>query len=93
MLNLHRKTVESTKEMSPAVLLGSSFALAMGFFAWVGHRWDLKNGSEPWGVLTGVCVGLLYGAYEVWKVTGSPEEESASSSKGKSEDPPSPPQG
>ena len=69
LLDLHRKTVESSTGMSSAVLLGSSFALAMGLFAWLGHRWDEKQGSAPWGVLAGVGLGFLYGGYEVWKIT------------------------
>lgn len=72
LLDTHRKTVESTKGMSPAILLGSSFALAMGFFSWMGHLWDEKTGNEPVGVLIGVSVGLLFGVYEVWKVTRPP---------------------
>ncbi|WFB37209.1 AtpZ/AtpI family protein [Kiritimatiellota bacterium B12222] len=84
LLASHRKTVESTKGMSPAILLGSSFAAAMGIFSWIGHSWDEKHGSEPWGVLGGVTLGLLYGVYEVWKLTRSPAESSASSPKGES---------
>ncbi len=55
--------------MHPAVMMGSSFAVAMGLFAWLGHRWDEKTGREPLGVLLGVGVGFLYGGYEVWKLT------------------------
>lgn len=55
--------------MHPAVMMGSSFAVAMGLFAWLGHRWDEKTGREPLGVLLGVGVGFIYGAYEVWKLT------------------------
>ena len=69
LLKNHRNTVASTKNMSPAILMGSTFAVAMGLFAWLGHRWDLKHDSEPLGVLAGVFLGFVYGAYEVWKVT------------------------
>lgn len=88
-LQTHRQTVASTKGMSPAVLMGSSFALAMGGFAWLGIKWDAKHGSEPWGVLVGVGMGFLYGAYEVWKVTRS-GPVSTKSAEGKSEVPRSP---
>lgn len=54
--------------MHPAMMLGSSFAVAMGLFAWLGHRWDEKSGRAPLGVLLGVSVGFLYGGYEVWKL-------------------------
>ncbi|MEX2586825.1 MAG: AtpZ/AtpI family protein, partial [Actinomycetota bacterium] len=67
-LRSHRTTVNSTKGMSPAILLGSSFAIAMGIFSWLGHRWDEKTGNAPWGVLAGVTAGFAYGGYEVWKL-------------------------
>ncbi|MDA3874470.1 MAG: AtpZ/AtpI family protein [Kiritimatiellae bacterium] len=68
LLSSHRQTVESTRGMSPAILLGSSFAIVMGIFAWLGHQWDEKTGNAPWGVLAGVALGFAYGAYEVWKL-------------------------
>ena len=77
-LDLHRKTVESSTGMSPAILLGSSFALAMGLFAWVGHQYDERHGTEPLGTLVGVAAGMLYGAYEVWKVTRTPTSSTES---------------
>lgn len=79
LLHQHRKTVEWTRGTSPAVLLGSSFAFAMGLFAWLGMKWDEKHASEPWGVLTGVFFGFLYGAYEVWKVVRMPGDRSPES--------------
>lgn len=93
LLQTHRNTVESTKGMSPAVLLGSSFAIAMGIFAWLGHAWDEKHGSEPWGVLAGVGLGFVYGAYEVWKVTRPPVASPLLSAQRGTEDPPCPPEG
>ena len=62
--------------MHPGVMFGSSFAVAMGIFAWLGHRWDEKTGRAPLGVLLGVGVGLLYGAYEVWKLIQEPRPPS-----------------
>ncbi len=52
----------------PGVLLGSGFAVAVGLFGWLGHLWDEKTGRAPLGVLLGVSLGLVYGAYEVWKL-------------------------
>lgn len=92
LLQTHRKTVESTQGMSPAVLVGSSLALAMGGFAWLGMKWDAKHHSEPWGVLFGVTMGFLYGGYEVWKVTRSGATPSGSG-KGDEEDPQGPSKG
>lgn len=74
--------------MHPAVMMGSSFAVAMGLFAWLGHRWDEKSGREPLGVLLGVAAGFLYGGYEVWKLTRTPvKEPSAGNQTGDQEDP------
>jgi F0F1-type ATP synthase assembly protein I len=92
LLQTHRKTVESTQGMSPAVLMGSSFALAMGGFAWLGMKWDAKHHSEPWGVLFGVCMGFVYGGYEVWKVTRSGPTPSGSGKRDE-EDPQGPSKG
>ena len=75
LLNAHRKTVQTSTGMSSAVLLGSSFAMAMALFAWLGNEWDNSHGTAPWGVLTGVTAGLLYGAYEVWKVIQVPSDK------------------
>jgi F0F1-type ATP synthase assembly protein I len=71
LLRLHRDLVSSTTRVSPAVMFGSSFAVAMGLFAWLGHSYDEKHGTAPLGVLLGVCLGFGYGGYEVWKVTRS----------------------
>jgi F0F1-type ATP synthase assembly protein I len=73
-LSNHRKTVESTQGISPAILLGSSFAIAVGIFAWLGHRWDEKTGNAPWGVLAGISLGFAYGGYEVWKLVRMSEQ-------------------
>ncbi|GEM_PF-1776248 len=67
-LRIHRQTVESSQKMSPAILLGSSLALAMGLFVWGGMAFDGKFDTEPLGVVTGLILGLLFGVYEIWKV-------------------------
>jgi hypothetical protein len=71
----HRE-IQSAGRVPAPVMLGSSFAVAMGLFAWLGHRWDQKTGREPLGVLLGVAAGLVYGAYEVWKLTRAPPPSS-----------------
>jgi len=58
--------------LHPAALLGSSFAFAMGLFAWLGHQWDERSGRAPLGVLLGVGMGFAYGGYEVWKLVRKP---------------------
>lgn len=83
LLNSHRQTVESTRGMSPAILLGSSFAIVMGIFAWVGHQWDENTGNAPWGVLAGVALGFAYGGYEVWKLVKFSDQTATSSGQAK----------
>jgi len=78
LLRVHRQTVESSQKMSPAVLLGSSLALAMGLFAWGGMALDERFGTEPLGVVCGLLLEILFGVYEVWKVirmTGASDAE------------------
>ena len=67
LIQTHRNLNEAGR-MHPGVMMGSSFAVAMGLFAWLGHRWDEKTGREPLGVLLGVGLGFVYGTYEVWKL-------------------------
>jgi len=75
LLKSHRSLVSSTRGMSTGILLGSGFAVAVGGLGWLGHRADLKYGTEPWWTLAGAGLGLLYGAYEVWKLTRTTREE------------------
>ncbi|MCC5846746.1 MAG: AtpZ/AtpI family protein [Verrucomicrobia bacterium] len=67
LLNARRDPPDGNRT-HPGVLFGSSFAVAMGLFGWLGHLWDEKTGRAPLGVLLGISVGLIYGAYEVWKL-------------------------
>lgn len=73
--------------MHPAMMMGSSFAVAMGLFAWLGHRWDEKTGREPLGVLLGVAVGFVYGGYEVWKLIRTPGDSGSDAGAEKTEAP------
>ncbi len=77
-LKVHRDVVHQTSQVSPAIMLGSSFAVAMGLFTWLGMKFDAKNGTEPWGVLVGLSFGLCYGAYEVWKLVRKSSEKDES---------------
>ena len=53
----------------PAVSLGLNFAVGMAFFSVLGIWADRKWGKEAgWLTLLGIFAGLLYGAYEVWKI-------------------------
>jgi|GEM_PF-1079150 len=91
-LRSHRRAVESTTRMPPSIMLGSSFALAVGLLAWGGHRWDEAHDSEPWGVLAGIALGFLYGGYEVWKISRTTRNIRSKGDEGKSEGGPTSPE-
>jgi hypothetical protein len=78
--------VEVTRS-NPAIGLGSSFAVAMALFAWLGLQVDLRTGLSPFGVLAGVFLGLFYGAYEVWKLVRREDKGMPKGSDGAKDDP------
>jgi hypothetical protein len=51
-----------------AVSLGINLAVGMAAFTLMGQYVDRKRGSGNAWTLCGVFLGLVYGAYEVWKV-------------------------
>jgi ATP synthase protein I len=51
-----------------AASLGLDFAVGMAIFAFGGYWLDRRQGTGEFWTLCGVFVGLLYGAYEVWKL-------------------------
>lgn len=56
-------------ELAQAVMLGMNFAVGMAIFSFLGFYVDQKRGQG--GILfsvIGICLGLAYGGYEVWKV-------------------------
>lgn len=85
-LKMHRETVKSSQKMSPAVLLGSSVALAMGLFVWGGMAFDQHFQTEPLGVISGLLLGLLFGTYEVWKIIHFANREEAERSEESAEE-------
>jgi hypothetical protein len=71
MLNLNKdeaKTPGARKKVNPAVGFGSSFAGGMAVFGLGGHWLDVKTGKDPLFTLLGIGLGLLYGAWELWKL-------------------------
>jgi hypothetical protein len=54
---------------SRAIALGMNLAAGMAVFTFLGYWIDTRRGGGPgpW-TLAGMFTGLLYGAYEVWKV-------------------------
>ena len=55
-------------ELSQAVTLGLACAVGMAVFTFAGYWVDQKRGGGLFFTLTGMVLGLAYGAYEVWKV-------------------------
>lgn len=51
-----------------AVSLGLNMTAGVFLFAALGHYVDQKRGGGRMFTLAGIFAGLLYGAYEVWKV-------------------------
>lgn len=51
-----------------AISLGTNLAAGMAVFTFLGYYVDHKRGGGVACTLAGMGLGLLYGAYEVWKV-------------------------
>jgi hypothetical protein len=72
-------------------LFGRAFGLALDMavgmlaFTLLGHYVDQKRGGGRGWTLTGMFVGLLYGAYEVWKVVRQIERAEAERKAGANE--------
>ena len=54
---------------SPAANFGLNFAVGMAIFSFVGYKIDQKRGDGSAFTLIGMFLGLIYGGYEVWKLT------------------------
>ena len=57
------------KKHASALALGMNLAAGMALFSIGGYYLDVQSdeGQYPW-TLTGMFLGLVYSAYEVWKV-------------------------
>jgi len=51
-----------------AISLGTNIAVGMGLFTFLGYYVDKKMDSGFLWTLFGMGLGLVYGAYEIWKV-------------------------
>ncbi len=73
-----------------AVNLGINFAAAMAVLGYLGYRYDQWRGEGgQGGTLAGLFMGLIYGAYEVWKVVRTPPPDPSPSPPPDSTPPPS----
>ncbi len=45
--------------------IGFEFVAAVVGFTLIGYGWDRHFGSSPWGLLTGVALGLIGGTYNL----------------------------
>jgi len=55
-----------------ALNLGLNFATGMALLSYLGYRYDQSRGGGNTGTLIGLFLGLIYGAYEVWKLVRTP---------------------
>lgn len=55
-------------ELGRAVMLGLNFGVGMALFSFVGYYIDQRRGGGLFFTVSGMVIGLLYGAYEVWIV-------------------------
>jgi F0F1-type ATP synthase assembly protein I len=89
---------EGRSDLGQALMLGMNFAVGMAVFSFGGYWIDQKRGGGLLFTVSGMVLGLGYGAYEVWKVIRLLNEQARktcvergqtrSSSSGKSDDQP-----
>jgi len=70
-----RRPTAERRRINPAVGFGTSFAGGMAVFALLGHLLDVKTGRERLFTLIGIGLGLLYGAWELWKLATLSHQE------------------
>lgn len=67
-----------------AISFGTTFAVGVAVFAGIGWWIDSKRGGETqWFTLGGIFAGLLFGAYELWKLLRLLDEADESAKKKK----------
>ena len=55
-------------DLSQAMTLGTTFAVGMAVFSFVGYKIDQRRGDGILFTLLGMFLGLAFGAYETWRV-------------------------
>ena len=56
------------RRYSEALVLGTNLAAGMALFSFLGYYIDRRTGGGVRWTVAGACLGLCYGAYEVWRV-------------------------
>ena len=67
-MNIMGKRKSRPKGAMAAAGLGLNFAVGMALLSYLGYKLDEKRGGGSTWTLCGVFLGLMYGAYEVWKL-------------------------
>ena len=63
-------------DLGPAASLGANMTAAVVVGTAAGIYMDRKLGrSDSLFALCGLCLGVMYGAYELWKIIRLPEKE------------------
>ena len=63
-----KKNSDFLRKASQAITLGTNLAVGMGLFTFLGYYADKNLGGGFFWTLCGMGLGLVYGAYEIWKV-------------------------
>ena len=64
--------------------VGFEFAGAVAVFGWIGYWLDERNGWFPWGVLTGVALGMVGATYNLIRESQAAEREARDEDRGAS---------
>lgn len=83
-----RNELEEERRSNPAVGFGSSFAVGMVLFVLIGRWLDGKYEKEHLFTLLGAGLGLIYGAWELYKMIAFSKEIERKELEESSEDEP-----
>lgn len=59
------------RRVNPALTFGLQFATGMALFSYLGYQLDRRRGGGIAWTMGGAILGLVYGAYELWKLLRS----------------------
>ena len=67
--------------------IGFELAAAVAGFTLIGYWWDRHFGTSPWGLLTGIALGLIGGTYNLIRQSLSAFKEAGSGTEKPGGDP------